>query len=531
MRTTVGPKVSVIMPVYNGSNYLREAIESVVTQTYGNIEIIIVNDGSTDNGKTRDISKSYSDPRIVYIEKNNGGVASALNRGISAMTGDFFCWLSHDDLFYPDKIARQVGWYSAHPVTGNKHVLYSNYELIDKDGATITFVDLGAQMLSEKPKYAVLRGRIHGCSVFAPKEMFNEIGLFNESLLTTQDYDLWARAIEGGFQFVHLNDTLIKSRWHDEQGSKTLGHRDEADDLWVRLLDMIPDNEKITLEGTLYKYYSRMAAFLEEARAPGAAAIARQRAYQEIKNTKVSVVIPFHKDIKQLTVAINSVLTQTYPNIEIIVVGDSDKHNFSSHFGSYNGRSLIHFVHQRDCGAAAARNAGVQRASGDYVAFLDADDWFLPTKIERQLNYMLENDLSMSHTSYFVSGSGSQKSGFINSGTFKGRTFPHIISSCPIAMPTAMVSRDLASRIQFREDAHWCEDFLFWISVAKEYEIGGIEEPLSVVTINDETVAYNPHKQRTALMRIIGYLEADPDFCAHEEHIALLRAARDGITA
>ena len=93
------PKVSVIIPVYNGSNYLSDAINSALSQTYSNLEIIIVNDGSSDNGKTKEIALSYGN-KIKYIEKENGGVSSALNTGIKNMTGEYFSWISHDDIFY-----------------------------------------------------------------------------------------------------------------------------------------------------------------------------------------------------------------------------------------------------------------------------------------------------------------------------------------------------------------------------------------------------------------------------------------------
>ena len=101
------PKVSIIIPVYNGSNYLDKAIKSALSQTYKNIEVIIINDGSTDNGETRRIALSYSN-QVRYYEKENERVASALNYGIKKMEGDFFSWLSHDDEYYPKKIEEQI---------------------------------------------------------------------------------------------------------------------------------------------------------------------------------------------------------------------------------------------------------------------------------------------------------------------------------------------------------------------------------------------------------------------------------------
>ncbi|QQS18926.1 glycosyltransferase family 2 protein [Candidatus Saccharibacteria bacterium] len=103
MKAEDTPKVSIVIPVYNGSNYLREAIDSALAQTYKNVETIVVNDGSTDGGATEKIAKSYGS-KIRYYNKENGGVASTLNFGTQKMTGEYFSWLSHDDLYEKERL-------------------------------------------------------------------------------------------------------------------------------------------------------------------------------------------------------------------------------------------------------------------------------------------------------------------------------------------------------------------------------------------------------------------------------------------
>ena len=94
----------------NGADYLDQAIESVLAQTWQDYEIIVVNDGSTDGGAARSLVSRYGD-RICYVEQENKGVAGALNAGIVAMRGELFVWLSHDDLFKPEKLERQIALY------------------------------------------------------------------------------------------------------------------------------------------------------------------------------------------------------------------------------------------------------------------------------------------------------------------------------------------------------------------------------------------------------------------------------------
>ena len=101
------PKVSIVIPVYNGERYVRYAIDSALAQTYDNIEIIVVNDGSTD--KTDEIVKSYGN-KVRYIKKKNGGVSSALNMAIEKMKGEYFSWLSHDDTYEPTKIEDEIDY-------------------------------------------------------------------------------------------------------------------------------------------------------------------------------------------------------------------------------------------------------------------------------------------------------------------------------------------------------------------------------------------------------------------------------------
>lgn len=220
--TMFAPKVSIVIPVYNGSDYVREAIDSALGQTYGNLEVLVVNDGSTDGGATEAIARSYDD-RIRYLSKENGGVASALNVAISQSTGDYISWLSHDDLYHADKIEQQVAFLSNQP--RDRIIVYSDYEAIDADNRRIKTICLNAGDYSG-PRAAILRllfaATLHGCSLLLPRLCFAEVGYFDESLRTTQDYDLWFRLLSQGYEFRHLSQPLICSRWHQAQGTRVL---------------------------------------------------------------------------------------------------------------------------------------------------------------------------------------------------------------------------------------------------------------------------------------------------------------------
>ena len=215
------PLVSIIIPVYNGANFLREAIDSALRQTYSNIEVIVVNDGSNDNGATREIARSFGE-KIRYFEKENGGVASALNLGVRNMNGDYFSWLSHDDLYMPRKIETALEALDA----------AGNMLLPVQTGWTKYYMDDGSlsdQLFStgkfsldyyQSGLLSVLMGLINGCALLIHKRYFKEYGLFDESLLTTQDYAKWFEMFRKE-KFIYVNDVLVKSRIHKMQTTNT----------------------------------------------------------------------------------------------------------------------------------------------------------------------------------------------------------------------------------------------------------------------------------------------------------------------
>lgn len=211
------PKVSIIIPVYNGANYLREAIDSAISQTYKNIEIIVVNDGSSDNGETEKIALSYGD-KIRYFKKENGGSSSALNLGIKMMTGDYFSWLSHDDLYEPNKIEKVVE--KIDEKSKDRQIVICGCKLIDKNGDEIFYPKKAIKgKFDRKQMFELLKKgkQINGCGITIPKNIIDKVGFFDESLVYKNDIDYWYRLIILGGEFIFIDEKLVKTRIHGEQ--------------------------------------------------------------------------------------------------------------------------------------------------------------------------------------------------------------------------------------------------------------------------------------------------------------------------
>lgn len=252
------PKVSIVIPAYNASNYLGEAIDAALAQTYSNIEIIVVNDGSKDDGATRAVALSYGD-KIRYFEKENGGSSSALNVGIANMTGEWFSWLSHDDLYHPEKVERQVRFLNELPEGEDKtaRVLFCASESIDENGNVLIRSDPEkekkmADFVNNLSDNACLiaeptRHMYHGCGCLVHKSVFEKIGAFDEKLRLLNDVDLWFRIYAAGYKIGYLEDVLVQGRIHSKQVSRSIGfsyHNPEQDMYWARSLNWLRENRK-----------------------------------------------------------------------------------------------------------------------------------------------------------------------------------------------------------------------------------------------------------------------------------------------
>jgi glycosyltransferase involved in cell wall biosynthesis len=220
--------------------------------------------------------------------------------------------------------------------------------------------------------------------------------------------------------------------------------------------------------------------------------------------------------------AIQSVLDQTYSDFEIIVVDDGSTEPINSNLQIKDER--IRHIRQENAGPAAARNRGIDLAQGYYIAFLDSDDLFLRTKLQKQVDCMEKHpDVLLSHTSYQRMNIKAQYVAEIRSGTFSGRVYPRIVLDCPIATPTVMIrGKGLGKELRFDENMRAGEDIVFWTKIAKKSLIIGIDEPLSIVRIHGDNIVLDPRA------KIIGYtdiieqtIRRDPDLPYMVRHKAL----------
>jgi glycosyltransferase involved in cell wall biosynthesis len=221
-----GPKVSVVLPVWNAERYLAGAIESVLAQTFTDFELLIVDDGSTDGSAA--LIRRYRDRRIRRIEnEKNLGVTRSLNLGLELARGRYVARMDADDLCAPERLERQVAFLDAHPGVA---LVASRARWVDALGAEIGVIDTPAD--GETLRRRLRRGNwiVHG-TVMMRAEAVRALGGYNESMERAEDYDLWLRLSER-HQIAALPALLYT--WRDHGGSVSRRHLEQQSQIAER---------------------------------------------------------------------------------------------------------------------------------------------------------------------------------------------------------------------------------------------------------------------------------------------------------
>lgn len=391
------PLVSIIIPVYNGSNYIKQAIESALNQTYKNIEVIVVNDGSND--KTEDIAKSYYN-KIKYYYKDNGGVASALNFGIREAKGDYISWLSHDDVYFENKIYRQIE--ELKNIDKNT-ILYSGYELINDKSEFLYTWEISDKKEYRKLNnsfYALLLSGLNGCSLLLPKKVFYEVSFFNEDLKCTQDYDLWFKIFKYGYNIKYIPETLLQYRIHENQDTKQKLNTvaEEGDKLWISMLSNLDENNYKNIFYNEYSVLKSLRIYLNSQPYDKTLEFIdkkldilenENKKYYELNN-KISIIINLLKSHSNINKIIDSIMSQEYDNIEIIFITNKNIDSLNKDLHKYKILTLNNIKNILDY------------IDGDFVQFVNGD-YLLENKFKIQLEEFIKDpSVDISYCNYYT---------------------------------------------------------------------------------------------------------------------------------
>ncbi|HEY1238375.1 MAG TPA: glycosyltransferase family A protein [Solirubrobacterales bacterium] len=412
MTTAPHAEVSVILPAFNGERYLEKTLRSAVGQSLPPLEVIVVDDGSSDS--SGEIAESFGDP-VRCLRQANAGVAAARNRGLSEARGEFIAFLDHDDLWPTDKLELQVSALRSNPdvdiVTGRMRVL----------GGAVPGRPWSVEEGREAPAGA------HLPAALIRRSAFDRIGVLDESVGGAADDLEWImRARDRGVRTLEVDAVTLIYRWHGENASTDI---DAAAGGQLAAL-------KLSLD--------------------------RRRAEDGLmEDARVSVVIPVRDGAKYLGAAIESVLAQTRSPEEVVVVDDGSLDSTPAVIAGYGDR--VTAIRQPRLGNASAVNRGIAAASGDYLAFLDADDLWTSEKLAVQLR-ILERDESIDAVFGLVQQ-------FLSEDADPSLARRIVIPPAPqpgVSRPAMLIRRPALDRVGEFDEARSNGDFTDWYARAME---------------------------------------------------------------
>jgi glycosyltransferase involved in cell wall biosynthesis len=353
------PFVSVIIPAYNAEAFLSEAVESVLRQVYSPLEIIIVDDCSTDGTAT--IASSFRGS-ILCVSQSRGGPAAARNMGLSLARGDVISFLDADDLWPINKLTIQLTALAENPqaevVLG--HVQYMRICTSTEGGPR--FQEFSRPCISCNLGSALFR-----------KSVFETVGTFDSTMPYSEDVDWFMRARELGTSIYVQEEVTLLYRIHQRNMSRD--KRERNFQLVKALKKSLDRRRNQNAEST-----ESLPRLTRRNHFP-----ATRSAAKEISRRLVSVIIAVKNGGRFLEAAIRSVLAQNYEPIEIIVVdgqSEDDTAEVAKSFGA------VRYIYQPGDGVAQAYNIGVEASKGEFIGFLSHDDLWAIDKLSTQVGYL-----------------------------------------------------------------------------------------------------------------------------------------------
>ncbi len=229
------PLVSVVIATYNSGDYLREAVDSVLSQTVTDLELLVVDDGSTDG--TRDLIANVSDPRVIYIWQPNGGQTVAKNHGVRRSRGEFIGFCDGDDYWYPNKLELQLPKFNQSSRTG---VVYSPADTIDEHGKLLGG-EIAEKFSGQVTDELFLRNFVPFGTAMVRRRCMEEVGGFDESLAMGIDWDLWLR-ISARYHFDYVPQSTYAYRiWSGQMSRNWRGRYSNAFRIMDNFLRQHPD--------------------------------------------------------------------------------------------------------------------------------------------------------------------------------------------------------------------------------------------------------------------------------------------------
>lgn len=479
MNNNVTPLVSVIICFLNEKRFLKEAIESVINQQYKNWELILVDDGSSDNSSQ--IAKDYAaqgQSKIIYADHeahSNRGLSASRNLGISRVRGELVAFLDADDVWLEQKLQKQVDLMIVYPrasmLCEASEYWYSWYDKARQD--IIIQVGKVRDCIFEPPEliemlYPLSDGAAPCPSgIIIKKEVLEKHGGFEAHF--TGKYQMYED--QAFLHKIYLNEPVYISsqcnnKYRQREGSLV---------------------EKVTNEGSYYVVRKYFLEWLQNYIAQNNIQhqIVRQglkRAFEPV----VTVLMPVYNAEKYLKEAIDSVLHQTLTNFELLIIDDGSTDSSVQIIKSYTDPRIRFIQNEENLGIAATLNKGIDMCSTELIARMDADDISYPSRLQKQCDFF------RAHPDCALLSSGariiSENKEPVKIDFFRSAYYYYNLSfECWIYHPTVMYKRREVIDVG-KYGALFSEDYELWWQLSRRYKINNLQEVLLDYRITDESL-------------------------------------------
>ena len=408
--------ISIIVPIYNTEKYLHECLDSILNQSYTNFEVLLINDGSTDSSGT--ICQEYveRDSRFRYFEKDNGGVASARNLGLERSEGTYITFIDSDDWVefnYLEVLYTALK-------ENDTDVAISTYKRFAQDGVFYLrsysreddeFLNIGTRsrdyFLEILPRLGELDHSFYSISSkLIKREIIGNL-LFDEQVSYAEDLNFFFRLYLGVESVVYVRDYTYIYRTHDASTSQNFNELKALHELEI-FKRMFQQIEKMGI--TTFQYFRRLKNLVASRIAgfPTSKAIREYESFvSEVRERVtypqplISLVVPIYNVENYLWSCLDSIAKQTYSNIEILLVNDGSPDGSATICQEFVAKdSRFHYIEKENGGLSDARNAGIAESKGEFLSFVDSDDWIEPTYVEDLYRAALFNDAEVVVSNY-----------------------------------------------------------------------------------------------------------------------------------
>ena len=412
-----GELISIIIPIYNTDQYLRQCLDSIINQSYKNFEVLLINDGSVDDSAT--ICKEYveKDSRIRYFEKENGGVSSARNLGLKNAKGNYITFVDSDDwveenyleVLYnalkENKVDVAISTHKDFNMDDDLYYLpfYSEEQLHILDIGKVArdeFLELFPELSSVSHDFSCVASKLFKADLV--KNL-----LFDESVNYGEDLDFFFSMYLKISSVFYVNKPTYIYRQHQQSASNNCleSHAISEIRIYEKILKKIME-----LHIPNYHYIERfkMILYFRLGQFPNSQML---KSYESSVLEKIdtvtysqpliSIIVPIYKVETYLRMCLNSIEHQNYSNIEVLLINDGSPDSSGEICQEYVSRdSRFYYFKKENGGLSDARNYGIERSNGKYITFIDSDDWVEPTYIDDMYQAALKNDSEIVVSNY-----------------------------------------------------------------------------------------------------------------------------------